>query len=395
MNRQKIILLFSALIILGFATIIVFVVFVHRTPRNELTNNKNQFPSSETLTFGATSSVVQPANAFVSAGKNDVILPQIQNTPTPTPLSSTGSLPTETSGVEVTQSSSLSSMETPTTTSALVLPDVSDSEITINSSGASTALNYLMYFSKHFEDITFDNQKFSTVLKDKNGVILAIPGLIEKAIADNNFSEVTSSLSVEKEYTQAEIKFLASIPVTGAAVVINKENIGLEELMDGVIDKALEVPSGVVSKADFISYYGQFTRTARTARQALAAQVSVSAPSKPMSFFDRILEAFGIGTKVNAQVVDTPFGGTVDVLLDCPCDLGTVVTIGPPAPAFLFVSDAFLLTPLFFDDKTMSEGAWWLGLYDDISLPIPCLVPAGAGCAVDDEGQPIIMTGTS
>ena len=340
------------------------------------------------------SSVPQPSNAFVSEGNNNVVLPQ---SPAPSAGSQTGTTNTKVTSlneVENIIASALPPAE-PTTTASLALPDVPDSEITINSSGASTALNYLTYFSEHFEDITFNNQEFNSVLKDKNGVILAIPGLIEKAIADNNFSEVTSSLSVEKEYAQAEIRFLASIPVTGAAVAINKENIGLEELMDGVIDKALEVSSGVISKADFMNYYGQFTAVARTARQALTAQVSISAPSKPMSFFDRILEALGIGAKANAQGVDASFGGTVDVLLDCPCDLGTVVTIGPPVPAFLFVSDAFLLTPLFFDDKTMSEGAWWLGLYDDISLPIPCLVPAGAGCAVDDEGQPIIMTGTS
>lgn len=338
----------------------------------------------------------------MSGGNNNVVLPQnpaqpsSSLSPIPTGAASTasGTKVSTLSEVQNIVSSSLAA-EKPATTALLALPNVPDSEIVISPSGVSTAISYLAYFGANLKNINFNDEEFGNVLKGKNGVLLSVPGLIEKAIADNNFPEVANSLTIQQKFIKAEVIFLESIPVSGNAVAINKENIGLEELSSGLVDKALAVAAGSLSRNDFISYDNQFNATAEAARQGFVAQSGVLSLNKTPSFFDRILAALGIGTAAKAQSADAPFGGMVTVLEPCPCSLGTVVYVGPPVPADLFVPDAFLLTPLFFADKTMSIGAWWLGLYDDISPPIPCLVPSGAACIPIDLGQEVIMTGTS
>jgi hypothetical protein len=423
MNRRRIIFPLAAILILGCALAIFFDIFV-RSHQQGSSSRGDQIPlisqgtlpvvtssfitgfvgalaNNETSSVAAPTSSVAPqsGSAFVSGENNNVVLPQNPTQPSSSPLlAPTGAAPAA-SGIKVSTLGQVQNIiassvpaEKPTTTALLALPDVPDSEITISPSGVSTALDYLTYFSAHAENTTFDYKKFNSVLKDKNGIILSPQDLIDKAIADNDFSEVTSSLSVQEEFIQTEISFLKSIPVSGNAVAINKENIGLEELMSNLIDKALAVSSGSISEDDFISYNQQFDATANSARQSFIAESGILSLNKPMSFWDRILAALGIRTITKAQGLP-PFGGQITFLLDCPCDLGTLVTIGPPVPVILFVPEEFQFTPLFFDNKNMSIGAWWLGLYVD--APIPCLVPSGPSCAPDGSGNEIIMTGTS
>jgi hypothetical protein len=259
-------------------------------------------------------------------------------------------------------------------------------------SGASTALDYLIHFNTNAQKIAFNGKNFDDVLKDKNGITLFVPDLIEKAISDDNFREVANSLKVQQEFIEAEINFLEAMPVTGAAIAINKENIGLEELTDGVIDKALAVAAGALSKNDFINYYNQYDATVGIARQNFSAQVALASSPKSESFFSRVLGMLGIGSTAKAQTTIIPFGGQITFLQPCPCTLGFNLVLGPPVPADLFVFAALLETPLFFADKTMVPTAWWLGLYDP-EIQIPCAqLPV---CEPTDIGGLVIMTGTS
>ena len=356
MNRQKIVFLTASLAVLGCALLVFFIVIARPANKNKpLGDNQNPSFSYVTSTTATFSPASRPSNAFINEGNNNIVLPQSPNNETALPTSPTGSASTEISGAKAASlsdvqniiSSALSAKK-PATATLLALPNVPDSEIVISPSGVSTALNYLTYFGTHSKDVIFDGKKFDNVLKDKNGIILFVLGLIEKAIADNNFPEVTSSLSIQKEFTEAEINFLKSIPVSGIAIAINKENIGLEELTAGVIDKALAVSSGLVSKNDFINYYNQFNATAESVRRGFVAQSGVLSLNKPTSLADRILGILGIGTAANAQAVDVPFGGTIDLLQPCPCNLGVNVVIGPPSARRSFCAPCISRDTTFF-----------------------------------------------
>lgn len=286
------------------------------------------------------------------------------------------------------------SSQVPLTPSAslLALPDVPDNQIAIDPAGAATAMDLLLYFNEHYNNIAFNGQQFDSVLKDKNGVVLFTPGLINKAIADNNFAEIHDSLLVQENFAAAEINFFESIKVTGQAVALDKEAIGLEDLTIQLINNAINVGSGSMSKNNFLSFYGQFNATVKNAQQGFVAQSGILSMNPSPDFWDRWLSMFGMGTPAQAQSAGTPFGGTVLVIQPCPCDVGVNVTIGSPVPASIFVPIAFLSSPLFFSDEALEVGAWWLGL-DNVAVQVPCAqAPA---CEPTDLGATIIMTGTS
>jgi len=246
-------------------------------------------------------------------------------------------------------------------------------------------LAFLESFNAPTSGIVFDNAKFNSALKDKNGIVLFVPDLVNKALTDNNFAEVHDSLLVQNDFAAAEIKYLRSMKVTGSAIAVDKEVIGVEELTEELIGKALAVNSGNLSVSDFSQFNNQFMATVSDAHNNLIAQLGGLSLIREEGWLTRFLKE--ISAVANAQAAGIPFGGPVTITI--PCDGGMLVTVGPPVPTTIFVSVAFMATPLFFLYRALHTGAFWLGLYEPV--PIPCivgLVPIGAGFNV-------IMAGTS
>ncbi len=255
----------------------------------------------------------------------------------------------------------------------------------------ATAFDYLKHFSGNFQKVAFDGKNFDGVLKDKSGNVLFVNDLIQKALIDNNFGEIHASLVVQRDLANADISFMKTIKVTGAAVALNKQAIGFEELTIALINNVLGVEDGTVSKNNFLNYYSQFFATAAAAHQQLVAESNVVPMATDSgNWFTKILAWFGV--KAFAQSVNPPFGGQVITIVPCPCDLGSWITIGTPVPASLFVPWVFMASPLFFPFKAVHPGAWWLGLYNPL-VQIPCLVPPL--CTPIGAGGDIIMAGTS
>jgi hypothetical protein len=271
---------------------------------------------------------------------------------------------------------------TPTSTSetqSLAIPDVPDSDLAIDAKGASTLQSYLVYFNENSaKGVVFDASKFKDVLKDSDGVVIFAPSLISKALTDNNFSEVHSSLLAQKDFITAEIAFMKTIKVTGKAIAVNKEAIATQELLLGTIDKAFAVESGSLSKSDFVSYYSKFETTINGAHREFLAEATAPALPAGQTWFT-IADNF-FGERALAQSPFEQFGGEVIAVIPCPCSLSLWVTIGPPGPAELYVPFAFL-------------AVWWLGQYD-LDVPVPCLEYVGVACAPIGEGGMIIYTGT-
>ncbi len=353
-------------------------------------------PGIASLPVGNSPSAAAPlsGNAFVpatgmagtsgggtSSGPNSPAAPATNQPSTPNAGRATGSAPaTATTPVPAAPTAQATATSTPT----FALPNIPDSEIAISSSGVATTMGYLIYLSTHPSGVSFDPQKFSAALKQGTSTPLFIEDLISKAVADDNFSEISSSLLIHQGFINAEINFLKSIGVTGNAVTLDKETIGFEELTLDLINNALAVGSGKMSESDFLNYYQEFNRTASLANQQLLGQVGLLPSPSGQSWL--VPTAF-------AQGAGVPFGGPiVGVPIDCLCDFGLLVIIGPPVPAQLFVSYLFLETPLFFLDKSLLPGSYWLGLYNPLA-PIPCAeLPV---CEPIDVGGPVILTGTS
>ena len=192
----------------------------------------------------------------------------------------------------------------------LVFPDVPDSEITIDPSGVSTTVSYLIYFNTHASNIAFNASDFGNVLKDENGMTLFVPDLVEKAIADNNFTEIKDSLLAQKGFIDAEKIFLGSIKVTGDAIVVDKKVIGSEELTENLADQAILAASGSVSWSDMINDYARFDATISAARDDLVQQSGVLSLGKKNDngIVGNILRFLGLNTPPPHKVREPHLG---------------------------------------------------------------------------------------
>jgi len=262
------------------------------------------------------------------------------------------------------------------------LPDVSDSELTIGADGAASPLDYVMAFNADYKNIDFDYSRFNTVLKDDSGVPLFIPSLIEKAITDDNFSEIRDSLEVQRDFANADIALMRSIKVSDGAVSFDKEVIGTEELTVQLADDALDVSSGDLSRKDFDSFNNSFSLIVEPLHDDFARdmEVALSAGSpRSEGFLGSFADMISPIALADTPGVSSHFGGKITAIE--PAIVAVFVTISPPVPAEITVPDAFLATPLFFSMKSMVPGSWCIGLYETAppetvimmgtSLPVP------------------------
>ena len=340
-----------------------------------------------------------PRNAFVSSARSGVILPDVDdggnNASSSAQLSATGSSAVmNEGGVSVSppsfsapiaafpSSSYQSASSSVNQVSALDLPDVPDSELAISASGASSSLDYVIAFNAQYKNINFDSNRFGTVLKDESGIPLFIPSLVDKALADNNFSEVKNSLVIQKDFANADIALMKSIKVSGGAVAFDKEVVGTEELTVQLADEALAVASGNLSRDNFDKYDSSYLQTVSSLHDDYVHDMQVAfsgEPGKAKSFFAGFVQTISPVAYADVPGVEAVFGGPIIAIE--PAIIAVFVTIGPPVPAEILVPDAFLATPLFFLMKSLVPGSWCLGQYETIppdavimmgtSLPVP------------------------
>ena len=276
----------------------------------------------------------------------------------------------------------------------LNLPAVPDNEISIDSTGAKTREEYLVYFSTHHSDIVFDGLRFEKVLKDENKIPLLPFRLAEQALKDEGASTTYDSLVVFKDFIKAKIIYEGHIKVSGDAITLNKKIIAFDKLTLELIDKAMNIELGVAAKNDMEIFSQKFGATASFEHDLLLQQTGMIATNNFFENFFRKTLAF-LGAEKALAAIGVPFGGLATVIVPCICSAGTLVTIGPPVPAELFVSIAWAATPVFFLYKALHPGAWWLGLYEP--APVPCLEPAPppAMCLPIGAGVPPTIAGTS
>jgi hypothetical protein len=205
---------------------------------------------------------------------------------------------------------------------------------------------------------------------------------VDKALTDNNFSEVKSSLVVQKDFANADIALMKSIQVSGGAVAFDKEVVGTEELTVQLADEALAVASGDLSRSAFDKYNSSYMQTVGQLHDDYVRdmQVAFSAePEKAKGLFSEFVHAVSPTAYAEVPGVEMHFGGPILTIF--PAIYAVFVTVGPPIPAEILVPDPFLATPLFFLMKSLVPGSWCLGLYEiappesvimmGTSIPVP------------------------
>jgi peptidoglycan hydrolase-like protein with peptidoglycan-binding domain len=273
------------------------------------------------------------------------------------------------------------------------LPEVKDEEIIININGVGTTEDYINYFLNHYSDIVFDGKKFETILKDEYGTFLLISDLVQKTIDEGASDDIKKSLLIYKEFIEAKIVFLKSIKVYGSAIDLHKETIGFDKLTLQLIQKITNLQNTQAAKQELSDFYKNYTDFATTENKKLIKEFGL-AVEKP-GLLQKVITWLRLDKEFIAYAQGSAFGGMIGLPIFCTCSAGWLIHVGPPTPpsgGSLFVPVAFSSSPLFFINKSMAPGSWWLGLSGGA---VPCLQLAPGGCVSVGMGSLIFMTGTS
>lgn len=274
----------------------------------------------------------------------------------------------------------------------LPLPSVNDEELTIRNEGFRTTQEYLSYFAAHSRNIPFSFEKMGNVLKDEYGVSLLPFALVERALADGNYSAVRPSLDVYRELTEKEISFLRSIPVTEDAAELNRKMIAFEKLYLMLDEKFARLSAGEIPRSEFDSWYERYQRTAAYHHGVLAKGLDIARREKGLLY--RIARFVGLGELAVAITPSPiPFGGLITLVTPCDCPpTGLQAKVGPPVPGVYYFTTPFMKSPLFFPFKAVHPKAYTLGLFVVVSAPLTCLkLPT----CVEVLPTVVIMAGTS
>lgn len=355
-----------------------------------LPNSSLPESSQNSLPITSPSISNSPSTSPLGEDSGNTLVAGSQNTPRPSPapslkvgsyFSPTPSLfssPTPSLGASIVPSPSGS----PSTDDVLPLPVVADTEINISENGAGTIAQYLDVFSAEAKNVSFDFNRFSLITRDEYGMIILPDVLVSMGINAENFSEVQQSLSVYKDFLNAKISFLKTIPVTGDAKEISRSMIATDILTISLIDTALSSDKSIEEISD---YYQKYENSIKYYAKSFQRGISVSYPIR--DFLRKMATLLPISQTAFAQsVTGLGFGGLITAIQECTCTAGFLLWLSPgynPAPGVwtFFLSYVTIASPLLFAYHSPIPGAWILGNY--LPAPGPCLsaalcVPEGA-----------------
>ncbi|MCR4328752.1 MAG: hypothetical protein NUV53_04590 [Patescibacteria group bacterium] len=275
--------------------------------------------------------------------------------------------------------------------SPLPLPEVKDDELRIVSYGVRTAQEYLEHFSVHSKDIVFDARRLANARARHDGIIMTPLELAEEAVKSGVLQGMTSSAGIWKDFVNAKISFLEKIAVTEDAIGVNKKMIGFEKLTIELLDKLQGVENGSIEKKELSDFVMRMNVTADIERGKFQKTVTQKSSN---NIFSRAIE----WVVQRAYAAGTSFGGPINWIDEyCTCsEPGYIAVIdskfSPPPLGSIYVSEAFLSSPLFFKFTEFHIAALWLGNYSEVN---ECFAYHGSDCDFVGSGNRVVMTGTS
>jgi len=184
------------------------------------------------------------------------------------------------------------------------------------------------------------------------------------------------------------------VKVTGEAVSVSKKVASFEKLMGTLIEKSLTVkqsPAALVTLRDFS---GQFKIAVEQERMRFSDDIGPLG-AFPESFPENLLSLLGLHMVARAQGLG--FGAPITQIKEyCSCsEPGQLAEMNkaytPPPVGSLYVTQAFLSSPLFYAYRGFRVGAMWLGTYSTVST---CMVQRGNHCNTVGVGNRVEIAGT-
>lgn len=381
-------------IIGGIAAALIFTALVFFAPNARIKTNN----SGSAGLLQAPSAAGVPANAFLPkvADSNPVkSLPASESVDTVAPLSSSESpknskFQAQTPLLDdIKKMFSASSVSTkPAPNEMLALPDVPESDISIDKNGVSNSLDYMEYFVTHGTEINFSNEDFQSFPKDEKKIPLSIMGFVDKVLGDNSSENNEAARASLAKYLLAKIVYLKSIKVNGPAVALSREMIAADRVSLSLVDRAFSAKKGEMPRTEFDDYYSKYKNTVTSIHSDLVAEAQSLTLGKSGNLFWRLAGVFGLGRIAFAAPLLV--GGPVLVTIPCTCaPWGVEIIVGPPMKGVFYLTATFMASPLFFPYRQTQPGSFDLGLA--VLPPMPCNVDPS--CLV--MAAPIILDGTS
>ncbi len=274
----------------------------------------------------------------------------------------------------------------------LPLPAVAQAELSIDSNGATNFPTYADQLVSLVMNPTFPVEKYNSILKDERGIPLSPERLIEKAIAEKNFSQIQNSLTITEELVQHKIEKFKEFKVRDQGATINAMVIGFEKLTLEMLGQAKKVALGELDQASFESYYQKYNQSVSYYYDRFASFYGGISSLEKETLWGKFADTLGL-RKVAYAIGFLPFGGIISVTIPCICSLGMTIYVSPPVAGRFFISP--FASRIFANFKPI-PSSWILG--NHAPAPVPCLQFVLVGCAPQPGGENqglVIIAGTS
>ena len=239
----------------------------------------------------------------------------------------------------------------------LPLPEVLDSELNINSSGAYTLNDYLNSLAKSFADSPsfLSKTNLSEMLKDQHNTPLLPLELIEKSLAGGEKSQIKKSLLAWKDLNNDFVSRYKRVSIKNSSAMLNvvKTTTGFSKLYGNLIDKGIAFTDDQVGQEEARAYFNKFIETKNFYSNQLKKQLN------------DLAEGNNLWIKTAQAQSAIPLGGTIIETEACCNGMKFKITpVTPSLPGPFLATWAFLASPFNFREfHNLTVAAWILGTY--------------------------------
>ena len=303
------------------------------------------------------------------------------------------------------------STQTPPAPQTIILPDVNAADFNITASGASSFKEFYEGMINHLPAKQLTPENYQALLKAADNRVFLPRELITKALGDNSFSNIHSSLAVFKDLLQNFKNAARQTPLTDSKINGVEDFIHSVDLPIMLIDKVFALESGTITKSTFNDYYQQYLTTAASLSNKVRGYLSVgntlrppslaSGEAGPLSFSKRVkkfIENLGFIKVAEASASYTPFGGKIQSIdyTTCDCSGAELISINDYASNStysLINYYASYVTGAVKDFGAVSMNDLTLGNY--ISSATICLEVDYPYCITSNQDGTITLIGTN
>lgn len=228
------------------------------------------------------------------------------------------------------------------------VPAVSDSELNIKTGGAANEEEYYNSFSESLSKISFTDEEFNGLKKDKNGRPYSLEELSQQAVFGADLRELRPSFQAWQNLDEKALDALKKIAISQQMLFFHRSMVVWYKYHSQLAQK---LSAENLSASEANDLYNEYLENGKIYLPKFQESLSKSENSHFFGLFSIIKTAYSAGFY--------HFGGMVLSVADT-CTNGIAVSVGPPKGGLLWIYYAvWAANPYLW--KNLSPGAYILG----------------------------------